>query len=340
MMNPFRIFRARWDEMTTPLPPDHAARLSRAKLAVEGLSVGDALGQTCFHPDNYAALLDDPRATARGPWEYTDDTEMALGIVEVLTAHGRVHQDELARAFARRFELLPFRGYGGGAIRLLGAIAAGADWRAAAESLFGGGSFGNGSAMRAAPVGAYFADDGYERVAEQARLAAAVTHAHPEGVAGGIAAAVASAYAWVNRDRRADDAVKRGLFDVVLAHTPAGEVRDGIERAANLRVEVPIEPAVRLVDHGAAVVPFDTSLEPVIRELGNGSRIICQDTVPFCLWVAARHLDDFQHALVQTVRAHGDIDTNAAIVGGIVALAVGEAGIPRDWRDDREDLKW
>ncbi len=339
-MNPFRLLRARWAEMTTPLPPDHADRMARAELAVEGLSVGDALGETCFEHGNYTALLDDPRATARGPWEYTDDTEMALGIVEVLRAHGRIDQNELARTFARRFELLPFRGYGGGAIRLLGAIAAGADWRAAAESLFGGGSFGNGSAMRVAPVGAYFATDGYEAVAGQARLASAVTHAHPEGIAGGIAVAVAAAYAWLNRDRRGGAAVKRGLFDAVLAHTPPGEVRDGIERAAALRIEVPAEPDVRLLQYGAAIVPFDTSLEPVVQAVGNGSRIICQDTVPFCIWAAVRHLDDYQTAVVQTIRGRGDIDTNAAIVGGIVALAVGQEGIPQDWRDGREDLKW
>ncbi len=31
--------------MTEALPPDHAARLARAFDALEGLSVGDALGQ-------------------------------------------------------------------------------------------------------------------------------------------------------------------------------------------------------------------------------------------------------------------------------------------------------
>lgn len=338
-MNLRRRIRVWWDAMHPDLPADHADRLARARVALEGLSVGDALGQTCFDHGNYAALLDDPRATARAPWPYTDDTEMALGILEVLTRHGRIDQDDLAATFARRFSLLPFRGYGGGAIRLLGQIAAGADRRVAAELLFQGGSFGNGSAMRVAPVGAYFAADGYARVAEQAARSAAVTHAHPEGIAGGVAA-VAAAYAWLNRDARASAAVKRGLFDAVLAHTPSGEVRDGIERAAALRLDVPAEPDVRLVAYGAAVVPFDTSLEPVVRELGNGSRIICQDTVPFCLWVAARHLDDYQTALVQTIRARGDIDTTAAIVGGVVGLAVGAEGIPPDWRDDREDLKW
>ena len=57
-----------------------------------------------------------------------------------------------------------------------------------------------------------------------------------------------------------------------------------------------------------------------------------------CLWVAARHLDDYQAAVVNTIRAGGDIDTNAAIVGGIVSLAVGRDGIPPDWLRDREEL--
>lgn len=319
-------------------PPDHESRMARARLALEGLSVGDALGQTCFHPDNYAALLEDPRATARGPWQWTDDTAMALGILEVLDRHGRIDQDDLAATFARRFAKDPYRGYGGGAARLLGSIRDGADWRAAAGSLFGGGSYGNGSAMRVAPLAAYFAEDRFDVVAEQAALSAAVTHAHSEGIAGGIATAVGAAYAWVNRDLRADAEVKRGMFDAVLAHTPAGEVRDGIERAAGFAFEMPAEPVVRMVAYGAAIVPFDTSLEPLVRELGNGSQITCPDTVPLCLWVAARHLDDYQSAVVAAIRARGDVDTNAAIVGGIVALATGADGIPKDWSSDREPV--
>ncbi len=42
------------------------------------------------------------------------------------------------------------------------------------------GSFGNGAAMRAAPLGAWFAGD-VETVIQQAILSAEVTHAHPEG---------------------------------------------------------------------------------------------------------------------------------------------------------------
>ncbi len=320
------------------LPPDHTARLDRARLALDGLSVGDALGETCFLPENWGALLEDPRATARGPWPYTDDTTMALAIFEVLEEFGRIDQDAMARRFAARYRAAPWRGYGAGAHRLLTQVLSGTDWRVAAATVFRGGSFGNGSAMRIAPLAAYFAEDGYEKVAQQAALASAVTHAHAEGIAGGVAAAVAGAYAWLNRDRRSAKAVKRGLFDAVLAHTPAGEVRQGIERAADFTFDPPAEPAVRLLDYGDQTVPFDMSVEAVVRQLGNGSRISCQDTVPFCLWVAARYLDDYQSAIVQTIRAGGDIDTNAAIVGGIVALAVQADGIPPDWLADREEV--
>ena len=142
----------------------------------------------------------------------------------------------------------------------------------------------------------------------------------------------------LNRERRADAATRRELFETVLLYTPAGEVHDGISRAAAFQFDLGIDPSVRLLDHGMKTVAFDVAIMPIVRALGNGSRLSCADTVPLCLWVAARHLDDYQSAIVNTIRAGGDIDTNAAIVGGIVALAVGAAAIPKDWLADREEL--
>jgi ADP-ribosylglycohydrolase len=66
--------------------------------------------------------------------------------------------------------------------------------------------------------------------------------------------------------------------------------------------------------------------------------VCAHDTVPFALWCAARHLDDFAAALWTTVSGLGDRDTTCAIVGGIVALAVGEAGIPAEFLAAREPL--
>jgi ADP-ribosylglycohydrolase len=72
--------------------------------------------------------------------------------------------------------------------------------------------------------------------------------------------------------------------------------------------------------------------------LGNGSQVVCHDTVPFCLWCAARHLDDYQAALWTTVEGLGDRDTTCAIVGAIVALSAGAESIPAQWHAAREPL--
>ena len=83
----------------------------------------------------------------------------------------------------------------------------------------------------------------------------------------------------------------------------------------------------------------DISIEPVVRALGNGSRTSCQDTVPFCLWVAAHHLDRFVEALGKAISTGGDCDTNAAIVGGIVALSAGRESIPTEWLKAGEPIR-
>src|SRR5437764_9793231 len=171
-----------------PLSADPGLRLERARLALDGLSVGDAFGQRFFYAPSVESLIAE-RAVPQPPWRYTDDTEMALAIVEVLERHGRIDQDDLARTFARRYDADPGRGYGPMAHEILEAIGAGQPWQAVAGAAFGGmGSMGNGAAMRVAPLGAYFADDP-DAVVDQARASAAVTHAHPDGQAGAIAVA-------------------------------------------------------------------------------------------------------------------------------------------------------
>jgi ADP-ribosylglycohydrolase len=192
----------------------------------------------------------------------------------------------------------------------------GVPWSVAARWLFHGqGSFGNGSAMRVAPLGAYFADD-MAKVVEQARLSSDVTHAHSEAAAGAIAVAVAAALAW---QLRAEAAPPRAEFlTCVLPFVPDSIVREKIRHARDL------DPSA--------------SVRLAVAALGNGTGVSAQDTVPFALWCAAGHLDDYEEALWQTVSGFGDRDTTCAIVGGIVAAYTGTEGIPAAWRADREQL--
>src|SRR5512147_106163 len=101
---------------------------------------------------------------------------MAISICAVLKSHGRIDQDALAKRFARRFERDPERGYGKMTRIQMREIMAGAKWRDTAAKAFGGqGSMGNGSAMRVAPLGAYFSDD-LEKCVTEAHASAMVTH--------------------------------------------------------------------------------------------------------------------------------------------------------------------
>lgn len=297
------------------LPSDHPERMERARLALDGLSVGDAFGDRFFGAPAEIEERIAARVVPGAPWLYTDDTEMALGAMEVLDELGRIDQDRLAAVFARRYCARPDRGYGGTAHAILRKIGEGAPWREVAGAVFSGmGSLGNGAAMRVAPVGAYFAGD-RERVIHEARASAEVTHSHPDGQAGAIAVALAAAWAWETRDRRRGDA-RRELLEHVVEHTPDGETRTGIAKALAL--------------------PEHASVRLAVSALGSGSRVISSDTVPFALWCAARHLDDFVEAMWTTVSGLGDRDTTCAIVGGIVALAAGRAAIPAAWLAARE----
>ena len=238
---------------------------------------------------------------------------MGISVVEVLAEHGAIDREQLARRFAKRYLADPSRGYGGTAHGILRALAAGLPWQEVAGSVFdGSGSMGNGAAMRAGPVGAWFVGD-LARAAAEARRSAEVTHAHPEGQAGAIAVAIAAACV-AGGGVRAHD-----LFDAVLRYTPDGETRAMLARAAQL--------------------PLDYDVRTAVSALGNGSQLIAQDTVPFALWCAARHLGHYEEALWTTVAGLGDRDTTCAIVGGIVALATGLEGIPTPWLAAREPLQ-
>lgn len=295
------------------MTPEERRGLSEGVL--EGLSTGDAFGE--LYAYSHAEVR---RRVAlgvpAGPWWWTDDTAMALGLHECLCRCGRVDETVLAWIFARDFKREPDRGYGRMARKILEELGEGRPWEEVSRTAFGGGSMGNGAAMRVAPLGAWFAEDPARIVAEAAR-SARVTHWHPEGVAGAVAVASATGSAWRTRGLPAAEA-REEISRQALEDCPAGAVQEMLAAAVKLGFEVSPEEAARL--------------------LGNGSLVTAPDTVPFVIWSALRSLDDYEEALLATVEAGGDCDTNAAMVGAIVTARCGVTGIPAEWREAREKL--
>jgi ADP-ribosylglycohydrolase len=289
-------------------------RLNRALCSLEGLSVGDAFGETFFINPNIVDRLIAERALRQPPWPWTDDTSMALSIVDELKTHGEIVPDKLAVSFAGHYDIS--RGYGPAMHGLLENIRLGIPWKTATGWLFEGqGSWGNGAAMRVAPLGAYFADD-FEALVKNAIQSAEVTHHHAEGIAGAVAVAAAAAVAWNHRE--SVPLARPEFIEAVLPYVPDSLVRAKLRQARDL--------------------PPGCSVQLAVAALENGTGVSAQDTVPFALWCAGESPDSYEDALWLTVEGLGDRDTTCAIVGGIVACRTGTEAIPEDWSAARESL--
>ncbi|MEZ6039120.1 MAG: ADP-ribosylglycohydrolase family protein [Planctomycetaceae bacterium] len=252
---------------------DISDRTKLARLSLKGLSIGDAFGQQFFATPELLMS----RQLPTYPWTITDDTVMAVSVVETLEEEGHIAPDLLAQKFAERYSADPWRGYGGTAHGILQRIGKGVAWQVAAGEVFdGAGSMGNGGAMRAGPIGGFFADD-IEACIRNARLSAIVTHAHPDGQAGAIAVAVAAATAH-DLHSTADP---RQLLEAVIQYTPEGPTHSGLKEALE--------------------TPLDYDVRTAAAKLGSGGKVISSDTVPFSLWCAAKCLRNYEEAMWTTV---------------------------------------
>ena len=134
-----------------------------------GVIAGDVIGSVYERHSTKSAefpLFDDR-------CRFTDDTVMTIATASAIL--NETPYREAYRALGRRY---PHAGYGGKFF----------EWLRAPEP-HAYDSWGNGSAMRVAPVG--FAFDTVREVLREAEKSAAVTHNHPEGVKGAQATALA-----------------------------------------------------------------------------------------------------------------------------------------------------
>ncbi|MEZ7157100.1 ADP-ribosylglycohydrolase family protein [Streptomyces sp. MAD19A] len=287
--------------------------------SLQGLAFGDAFGDRWFgilRRQGTAAL--DARTPPPEPlWRWTDDTAQAVVLVrELAEGGGIVDQDRLALSFAAAYAEDTHRGYGASMHDVLRRIQTGEPWNEVVAGQFGGqGSWGNGAAMRAAPLGAWHSGD-LDAAAEQAARQSAVSHHHPEAVTGAVAVALAAALA--ARSRGGPAPARPDFLRAVAERLPDSDVRSGVRIAARM--------------------PEHTSVRHAAEVLGSGYRMSGPDTVPYALWCAAGHLDDLHESLWVTVGGRGDIDTTCAVAGGVVAARTGVGGLPPAWHTAREPL--
>lgn len=261
-----------------------------------GLALADALGAKSEGGVVGRLIWKAIGGEAGGLLRWTDDTQMAVGLAESLVDCKGLDPDHLAKRWADRMELV--RGYGPGTIMLLGLVKTGVDWRKANRSVFRDGSYGNGAAMRAAPLGLLYHRDPSEltRVTAQAST---ITHAHPLGIEGAVLIASAVAMAL------------QGDVDLDALGEVCGrdEYRGRLALARDLLAGTPSTTQVR-------------------RQLGNG--IAAHESAVTAVYAFCRFPDDFQAMVEFVVELGGDTDTIGAMAGGIFGAKNGVRALPAD----------
>jgi poly(ADP-ribose) glycohydrolase ARH3 len=267
-----------------------------------GLAVGDCLGRPvegwASVPEDYIGeVLAGPRSMV-----YSDDTAMTMVLTRSLLECGGFSGSHMSVAFADEYEAAAFRGYGRNVVEVFRRVRAGHPWDKAAARQFGGqGSYGNGAAMRVAPV-ALWAYPDVDATAELAADTARVTHTHPVGVEGAVVQAVATYHAL-------GDSGPEELLEDVTRRVASDEFRTRLEMLPAL-LRDPDDDRARL-------------------HLGNWvSAHKSVVTALYCFLAGS----DFTEVTVRALRMGGDVDTIAAMAGALAGGRHGVGAIPDRWR--------
>ena len=262
-----------------------------------GLAVGDALGapvefmtpRTIMQKLGIIGPLKD---MVGGGWlnlkpgEYTDDTDMMLCIAESLAENEVYNPDDIARRFVDWYRSDP-KDIGGTTRGALARIGNGIPWQRAGDP----DSPANGSVMRCAPIGLFFAFD--ESKLMQASIeTSSITHASVE--------ATMSCF----------------LINLMIAKLVKGEDK---QKAFEHSLETVREEATYVE------IFFDSERVPIDISRGLASVAVRLATSGL---LSAFSLEE---SIVRVVNLGGDADTNGAVTGALAGAYWGASAIPEIW---------
>jgi ADP-ribosylglycohydrolase len=234
----------------------------------------------------------------------SDDTEHACMTARAILAHP-ADADAFARALAwkLRWWLLGLpAGVGLATLRAIIRL-----WIGVPPDRSGVRSAGNGPAMRAAIIGAYFGDDDL-RLQQYIRASTRLTHSDPRAERGALLIALAAAHA-----ARTGDA--NGFLELALRETD----NDGDREIHQL--------LVRAAEH----LRLDARPQEFADAIGlsRGVSGYINHTVPIALFCWLHSPRSFEEAVGSCVALGGDTDSTAAIVGALVGATAGASAVPR-----------
>jgi ADP-ribosyl-[dinitrogen reductase] hydrolase len=278
-------------------------------LPYEGLSI-DGLRPTGGHRQALLYPHPDSHHLLFGKGMISDDTEHTCFVAQALiTSAGNVNKFRSDLAGRLQFWLLGLpAGIGLATLKSIARL-----WLGYSPQKSGVFSAGNGAAMRVALLGVCYGDQP-DHLRQLVQAATRITHTDPKAEYGAMAVAIAAHLASRGGEVRPQD------FAQLLA--------DRLPAAAAEFLEL-MQLAVDSATAGESTIDFTAS----IGCRGGISGYVYQ-TVPAVIQTWLRHQADYTSGILEIIRAGGDTDTTAAILGGIIGARVGKAGIPQRWRAD------
>ncbi len=330
----------------------HLYRVDRVRGCLLGLAVGDALGapleglspqQIKTHYGRVRNYVDGVQAWKRKPYRwrlrglYSDDTQQAMAISDILLDFQRIDQERLADLYLALMTpkgtfVGAHRGIGRSFRQVLAALEQGIPARLTGQT-----TAGIGAAMRIAPISLYFREE-LHAMFDSVMAASLMTHRDIRSLSGalGVVHAVRRLVAgeprdpslllWVASDLLKDEnEIARRYGDCVINISRHGHSLSHAIAHVEALLELPRERVfAALVEqanrHGA---------DPACRRPTMGFPPAC---IPTCLYLLLT-TSSFEEAITEVVNLGGDADTVGAILGAMAGAYYGVDAIPARWLD-------
>ena len=310
-----------------PAMTDRVPSVDRFRGCLVGQCLGDALGMPVEGADQAECRVHVeayvrpglPPPHGRGPYpfgQYTDDSQLARELLDSWMLCRRFEPVDYARRIADLFREGRIVGQGRATSEAAARLLTGTPWDEAGAPPP---AAGNGSAMRAGPVGLM----AFASPADLVRLATdqgRITHADPRCSAGAVA--IAGAVALALRPGPVD---VRHVADTLAAW--AGQVDRGfaeaVEHLPKWVALAPEDALLRIARQGLPPDEADRYPDDCITPF----------VVPSVLWSLYAFLrtpDDYLATLATAIGCGGDVDTTAAMAGAVSGARVGFNALPQD----------
>lgn len=281
-----------------------------------GLAIGDALGMP-FELESplsthITAWTGDFQSSAfhrLKPGQWTDDTQMSVAVAEAMLESKFYDPVTTARKYLGWYQSGDCRGIGTSTEQAMRNLVQGKEWHQAGIEK----AEGNGTAMRAAVIGAF--QKGTERLrsaAHWSRIDASITHQTDEAREGSAAMAVAACYLCTGGR-------KDGLLTTVFEHTERSQVRQGLE------------DVYRGMRRGDTIGDFLKTKDWLVA--GVNPHVVQSVPAAFACFVFS---SNYENTVMNAIKLGGDTDTVAAMAGALAGSHYGYEAIPEKLRQPLE----